>query len=142
MFEDWCGPGREVAVIGLGKSGVDVFLGDGRFTGPDTLEVGVKTLRFRKAVIATGARPAIPGIPGLTEVGFLTNESVFSLTRRPDRLAVLGGGPIGIELAQAFAQLVQHEAPVELGVTLVDVVGGDFERRHIQNADASSPLYI
>ncbi len=85
--------------------GIDVFLGDGRFTGPDTLEVNGKTLRFRKAVIATGARPGNPGIPGLEDAGFLTNETVFSLTRRPDRLAVLGGGPIGCELAQAFRRL-------------------------------------
>jgi len=94
--------------------GVDVFLGDGRFTGPDTLEVEGKRLRFRKAVIATGARPATPPIPGLEEAGFLTNETVFSLTRRPDRLAVLGGGPIGCELAQAFRRLGSEVTIVEM----------------------------
>jgi len=85
--------------------GVDVFLGNGRFTSPDAVEVDGRTLRFRKAVIATGARPVNPGIPGLDDAGFLTNETVFSLTRRPDRLAVLGGGPIGCELSQAFRRL-------------------------------------
>jgi len=85
--------------------GVDVFLGEGHFSGPDTLEVGGKTLRFKKAIIATGTRPSDPSIPGLAEAGFLTNETVFSLTERPRRLAVLGGGPIGSELAQAFRRL-------------------------------------
>lgn len=85
--------------------GVDVFLGSARFTGTDSLEVEGKTLRFAKGVIASGARPANPGIPGLVEAGYLTNETVFSLTTKPDRLAVIGGGPIGCELSQAFARL-------------------------------------
>jgi pyruvate/2-oxoglutarate dehydrogenase complex dihydrolipoamide dehydrogenase (E3) component len=85
--------------------GVDVFLGEGRFSGPDTIEVAGKSLKFKKAVIATGTRPVRPAIEGLTEAGFLTNETVFSLTERPRRLAVIGGGPIGCELAQAFRRL-------------------------------------
>src|SRR5262245_45329092 len=85
--------------------GVDVFLGSGRFSGPDTIAVDGKTLRFRKAVLATGARAARPPIPGLGDTGFLTNETVFKLTELPRRLAVLGAGPIGCELAQAFARL-------------------------------------
>jgi pyruvate/2-oxoglutarate dehydrogenase complex dihydrolipoamide dehydrogenase (E3) component len=84
--------------------GVDVFLGEGRFTGPDTLEVAGKTLRFTRAVIATGARAAKLPIPGLAEAGYLTNETVFSLTQLPRRLAVIGAGPIGCELSQAFAR--------------------------------------
>jgi pyruvate/2-oxoglutarate dehydrogenase complex dihydrolipoamide dehydrogenase (E3) component len=84
--------------------GVDVFLGQGHFTGHDRVEVAGHTLRFRKAVIATGARPVQPPIPGLAEAGFLTNETVFSLTALPKRLAVLGAGPIGCELVQAFAR--------------------------------------
>jgi pyruvate/2-oxoglutarate dehydrogenase complex dihydrolipoamide dehydrogenase (E3) component len=84
--------------------GVDVFLGEGRFAGDDTIEVGGKILRFRKAVIATGARATALPIPGLTEAGFLTNETVFALTELPRRLAVIGAGPIGCELAQAFAR--------------------------------------
>ena len=85
--------------------GVDVFLGEGHFTGRDTIEVDGKTLRFSKAVIATGARAAAPPIPGLAEAGYLTNETVFSLTERPGRLAVIGAGPIGSEMSQAFRRL-------------------------------------
>jgi pyruvate/2-oxoglutarate dehydrogenase complex dihydrolipoamide dehydrogenase (E3) component len=88
----------------LRELGIDVFLGEGRFAGPEILEVGGVPLAFRRALISTGARPAIPGLPGLGEVGFLTTESVFSLTDLPRRLAVLGGGPAGCELAQAFAR--------------------------------------
>jgi pyruvate/2-oxoglutarate dehydrogenase complex dihydrolipoamide dehydrogenase (E3) component len=85
--------------------GVDVFLGDGRFTSDQSIEVGGKTLRFKKAAIATGARATSPSIPGIEEAGYLTNETVFSLTDRPNRLAVIGGGPIGCELAQTFQRL-------------------------------------
>ncbi|MEM9154512.1 MAG: mercuric reductase [Cyanobacteria bacterium P01_F01_bin.33] len=86
-------------------AGVDMYLGSARFTGPDTLEVGGQTLRFKKAVITTGARAVRPRIEGIEDVGYLTNETVFSLTERPRRLAVIGGGPIGCELAQAFQRL-------------------------------------
>ena len=85
--------------------GVDVFLGGGHFAGPDTIEVDDKTLRFKKAMIATGSRPAHPPIEGLAEAGYITNETAFSLTERPARLAVIGGGPIGCELSQAFQRL-------------------------------------
>jgi len=85
--------------------GVDVFLGHARLTGPTSLEVGGKILHFKKAVIATGARAVHLPIKGLGEAGFLTNETVFSLTERPSRLAVIGGGPIGCEMAQAFHRL-------------------------------------
>ncbi|MEO1133621.1 MAG: mercuric reductase [Cyanobacteria bacterium J06639_1] len=85
--------------------GVDMYLGSARFTGPDTLEVGGQTLRFKKAVITTGARAVRPRIEGIEDVGYLTNETVFSLTERPKSLAVIGGGPIGCELAQAFQRL-------------------------------------
>ena len=84
--------------------GVDVFLGDGRFVGPAAIAVDGAALSFRKAVIATGARATAPPIPGLAETGFLTNETVFALTALPPRLAVIGAGPIGCELAQAFAR--------------------------------------
>jgi pyruvate/2-oxoglutarate dehydrogenase complex dihydrolipoamide dehydrogenase (E3) component len=84
--------------------GIDVFLGDGRFTAPDAVEVDGRRLSFRRAVIATGARAAVPPIPGLAEAGYRTNETIFNLTVLPRRLAVLGCGPIGCELAQAFAR--------------------------------------
>lgn len=87
------------------KLGVDIFLGAAHFSGPDTIEVQGQKLHFKKAVIATGARAAELEIPGLAETGYLTNETVFSLTERPRRLAVIGGGPIGCELAQAFGRL-------------------------------------
>ena len=84
--------------------GIDVFLGEGRFSRPDALEVAGVKLRFRRALVATGARSAVPDLPGLADFGYLTNESIFSLTDLPRRLAVVGGGPIGCELAQAFAR--------------------------------------
>lgn len=94
--------------------GVDVFLGRGRFVAPDCLAVEGKRLFFAKAAICTGARAAAPEIPGLAEAGYLTNETLFALTELPPRLAVIGGGPIGCEMAQAFARfgsrisLIQH----------------------------------
>ena len=84
--------------------GVDVFIGEARFTGPDAVAVGDTTLRFARAAVCTGARAAVLPIPGLAEAGCLTNETVFSLTELPPRLAVIGAGPIGCELAQAFAR--------------------------------------
>ena len=75
--------------------GIDVFIGDGKFVDGSTIEVGGTRLEFKKAVIATGARAAMLPIPGLAEIGALTNESVFSLTELPKRLIVIGGGPIG-----------------------------------------------
>ena len=84
--------------------GVDVFLGQGTFTGPNRIDAAGQTLEFSRGVIATGARAAVPPVPGLEEVEYLTNESVFSLTERPGRLGVIGAGPIGCEMAQAFAR--------------------------------------
>ena len=75
--------------------GVDVFLGQAAFTGRDTITVGGQTLRFARAVIATGSRAHHPPIPGLAEAGVLTNENVFALTELPRRLAVIGAGPVG-----------------------------------------------
>lgn len=82
--------------------GVDVFLGHGVFTGPNTIEVGGETLNFARAVIATGGTASIPPIPGLKEAPILTNANVFNLTELPRRIAVIGSGPIGLELAQCF----------------------------------------
>ncbi len=85
--------------------GVDVFLGEGRFVAKDAVEVEGQRLTFSRAVIATGTRPALPPVPGLTEVEYVTHESVFTLTALPRRLVVIGAGPIGCELAQAFRRL-------------------------------------
>jgi pyruvate/2-oxoglutarate dehydrogenase complex dihydrolipoamide dehydrogenase (E3) component len=82
--------------------GIDVFIGSARFTGEDTVEVGGETLRFKKAVVATGGTAAVPPIPGLDQAPYLTNATVFNLTALPKRLGVIGAGPIGMELAQAF----------------------------------------
>lgn len=82
--------------------GADVFLGSARFTGKNTVEVAGQTLEFSKALISTGSRPAEIPLPGLAEAGYLTNETIFSLTELPQRLAVIGTGPIGSEMAQAF----------------------------------------
>lgn len=84
--------------------GVDLYIGKGSFVSPDTVEVAGASLHFSKAVICSGARAAVPPIPGLTETEHLTNETVFSLTELPPRLAVIGAGPIGCELAQAFCR--------------------------------------
>jgi pyruvate/2-oxoglutarate dehydrogenase complex dihydrolipoamide dehydrogenase (E3) component len=88
----------------LSSTGVDVFLGEAHFTASDTLSVDGTKLRFRKGLVATGARPDTPSIPGLVEAGYLTNENVFDLTELPRRLLVIGGGPLGCELAQAFCR--------------------------------------
>jgi pyruvate/2-oxoglutarate dehydrogenase complex dihydrolipoamide dehydrogenase (E3) component len=86
------------------RLGVDVFFGSARFSGRDRVRVDGTELVFRKAVVATGARPAIPPIDGLAETGYLTNETIFALTELPRRLGVIGAGPIGCEMAQAFAR--------------------------------------
>lgn len=97
----------------LRAAGIDVFFGDARFIAPDQLRVGESSLRFVSCLVATGARAAIPAVPGLREAGALTNEELFALSERPDRLVVLGAGVIGCEMAQAFARLGSE-------VTLVD----------------------
>jgi len=94
--------------------GVDVFLGEGRFVNSDTIAVGETQLRFRRAVIATGTRAAALPIPGLAEAGYLTNETVFTLMELPQRLAVIGAGPIGCELAQAFARFGSQVVVLEV----------------------------
>jgi pyruvate/2-oxoglutarate dehydrogenase complex dihydrolipoamide dehydrogenase (E3) component/uncharacterized membrane protein YdjX (TVP38/TMEM64 family) len=86
------------------KLGVDVFIGNGRFVSPEAVEVDGKYLYFDRAVIATGARAAELPVPGLAEAGYFTNETIFTLTELPRRIAVIGAGPIGCELAQSFAR--------------------------------------
>ncbi|MBM79480.1 MAG: mercuric reductase [Planctomycetaceae bacterium] len=86
------------------RDGVDMFIGEATFEDSNTIRVGDKRLKFKNAVICTGARAKAPAIPGLEEAGYLTNETVFSLAELPKRMAVIGAGPIGSELAQAFAR--------------------------------------
>ncbi len=85
--------------------GVDVFFGQASFRDSSTIEVDGTPIQFKRAVIATGARAAAPPIKGLDDVDYLTNESVFSLTELPKRFGIIGAGPIGTEMAQAFARL-------------------------------------
>ena len=94
--------------------GVDVILGDGRFVAPDVFEVDGRRLTGRSFVLATGSRAAVPPIPGITDVPYLTNETVFDLREPVPALVVIGAGPIGCELAQAFRRLGSE-------VTVVDV---------------------
>lgn len=93
--------------------GIDVFIGGGRFVDAHTVEVAGERLVFKKAVIATGARAAAPPIPGLEAISYLTNETIFSLTELPKRLAVIGAGPIGCEMAQSFARFGSEVLLVE-----------------------------
>ena len=97
----------------LRGAGVDVFFGDAGFVDRRSVGVADRRLRFRRAVIATGSRPAVPPIEGLDTVPLLTNESIFELREQPRRLLVIGAGPIGCELGQAFARLGSS-------VTLID----------------------
>jgi pyruvate/2-oxoglutarate dehydrogenase complex dihydrolipoamide dehydrogenase (E3) component len=97
----------------LSAAGVDVYFGDARFSGRSAVAVDGRTLAFRRAVIATGGRPAVPQIPGLRDTPYLTSETLFALTEQPRHLAIVGAGPIGCEMAQAFARLGSE-------VTLID----------------------
>lgn len=99
--------------------GVDVYRGAAAFTTRGTVNVDGRELSCRKAVICTGARAAVPDIPGLHATGFLTNENLFTLTQLPPRLAVIGGGPIGCEMAQAFARLGSQVTLYEAGGRLL-----------------------
>ncbi len=101
--------------------GVDVIFGEGRFVAPNVFEVGGRRLTAKNFVVATGSRPAIPPIPGLDTVPYLTNETVFALREQVPSLVVVGGGPIGCELAQAFQRLGSE-------VTVVDMAPGALPR--------------
>jgi pyruvate/2-oxoglutarate dehydrogenase complex dihydrolipoamide dehydrogenase (E3) component len=123
------------AVQVVAANGVDVYLGHTRFTKPNAVMVDGHELRFDKAVIATGSRPAAPTIEGLREGEYLTNETVFSLTELPRRLLVLGGGPLGCELAQAFRRLGSEVDLVHSGDNLLpkdEPEAGELLRRELE----------
>lgn len=93
--------------------GVDIFFGAARFARANTLLVNDVSLTFKKALIATGARPRIPNIPGLDRMDYRTSATIFDMTALPKRLVVIGGGPLGCELAQAFCRLGSHVTIVQ-----------------------------
>jgi pyruvate/2-oxoglutarate dehydrogenase complex dihydrolipoamide dehydrogenase (E3) component len=107
------------SVARLERDGVEVVSGQARFEGPGVVVVDQRRLRYRKAIIATGSRPLLPPILGLAEAGPLTSDTVWDLSRRPESLAVLGGGAIGCELAQAFARLGSRVVLIEAGERLL-----------------------
>lgn len=99
--------------------GVEVIQGTARVKSPFEVEVNGRTLTTRSIIIATGAQPLVPPIPGLEEVGYLTSDTLWELREKPRRLVVLGGGPIGCELAQAMARLGVEVALVEMAPRLL-----------------------
>jgi pyruvate/2-oxoglutarate dehydrogenase complex dihydrolipoamide dehydrogenase (E3) component len=103
----------------LAGSGVDVLLGGASFVDGHTLQTGEGRITAKYVLIATGSRPAVPQIPGLAETGYLTNEDVFDLSDLPRRLAVIGGGPISVELAQAFRRLGSQVTILQRGPRLI-----------------------
>ena len=95
--------------------GVKVIRGTARFVDRSTVEVGGERIQARRFVLATGSSPSVPGIPGLETVRFLTNETIFDLSAAPSRLVIVGGGPIGVELAQAYRRLGAEVTILEAG---------------------------
>ena len=93
--------------------GVDVVLGEARVISPWHVQVDEKIISTRKIILATGATPLIPKIEGLESLPFLTSENLWSLRKRPDRLVVIGGGPIGVELSQTFRRLGSQVTQIE-----------------------------
>lgn len=101
------------------KLGVECLQAEARVTGPHSVMVNGKTLSARAIVVATGARPLVPPIPGLDKVHYLTSDTLWGLKKLPKRLVVLGGGPIGCEMAQAFARLGSQVTLVEMAPQLL-----------------------
>jgi pyruvate/2-oxoglutarate dehydrogenase complex dihydrolipoamide dehydrogenase (E3) component len=99
--------------------GVECLTGEARITSPYTVEVNGRVLTTRSIIIATGASPFVPPIPGLKEAGYLTSDTLWELRDKPDRLVVLGGGPIGAEMTQAFARLGCQVTQVEMAPRLM-----------------------
>jgi pyruvate/2-oxoglutarate dehydrogenase complex dihydrolipoamide dehydrogenase (E3) component len=103
----------------LAREGIEVLRGRAVFTSPREVSIGGRPLRARAFVVATGSQPPDPPVPGLAEAGYLTNETIFGLSELPKRLAVLGGGPVGCELAQAFARFGSQVTVIEAAARLL-----------------------
>jgi pyruvate/2-oxoglutarate dehydrogenase complex dihydrolipoamide dehydrogenase (E3) component len=116
----------------LAREGIEVLRGRAVFTSPHEVSVGGRALRARAFVVATGSQPSVPPVPGLAGTGYLTNETIFGpgelLGELPGRLAVLGGGPVGCELAQAFARLGSHVTVIEAAPRLLPTADPDASR--------------
>ena len=111
--------GRTDSAQRIAADGIDLFFGTARFVGVDTVDVDGLRLRFKKALIATGSRAVLPTLPGLDAAGYLTNETLFDLTELPASVLVIGGGPVGCELAQALCRfgcrtIIAHSQPLFL----------------------------
>jgi pyruvate/2-oxoglutarate dehydrogenase complex dihydrolipoamide dehydrogenase (E3) component len=123
------------SAVRLRDAGVAVFFGEGRFLDASTVGIDETRLRFRRAVIATGGRPAAPAIPGLDTVPYLTNETVFDLRELPQRLVVIGAGPIGCEIGQAFARFGSVVTVLDQAKQLLpreDPMAAHILRRHLE----------
>jgi pyruvate/2-oxoglutarate dehydrogenase complex dihydrolipoamide dehydrogenase (E3) component len=118
----------------LAGLGIDVFLGQARFTSPETVDVEGNKLRFSRAILATGARASLPEFTGIAETPYYTNETIFSLTARPRHLVIIGAGPVGCELAHAFRRL---GSAVSLVTSTDEILWGDdasrVVRRHFEH---------
>ena len=112
---------------GTTNAGAHVFQGFGTFTGPNTIDVGGTTLKFKKAVIATGGRPMIPPVPGLDQAPYTTNEILFNLQTLPPRMVILGAGVIALEMAQCFALFGSQVTVLQRSSRLFESKHGDQE---------------
>ncbi len=115
------------------KLGVDCYEGEARILSPYEIQINGKTLTTNNIIVATGARPFVPPIDGLEQVDFLTSDSVWKLREQPQRLLVLGGGPIGSELAQAFHRLGSQVTIVERSASVLSREDGDISQRVMQS---------
>ena len=111
--------GRADSAQAIAADGIDLFFGTARFVSVDTVDVDGLRLRFKKALIATGSRALLPTLPGLDDAGYLTNETLFDLTELPASVLVIGGGPVGCEVAQALCRfgcrtIIVHSQPLFL----------------------------
>ncbi len=120
--------------------GVDVIQGTARLVSPWEVEVDGRRLSARAIVLATGAEPLVPQLPGLADSGYLTSDTLWDLEQLPERLVVLGGGPIGCELAQAFARLGSQVTVVEMSERVLpreDADAGELLTRHLREEGVS-----
>jgi dihydrolipoamide dehydrogenase len=110
------------------KLGVNVIQGEAKITSPFTIEVNGKVLTTKNIIIATGARPFVPRMPGLDNIDYLTSDNLWNLQELPKHLIVLGGGPIGCELAQTFARLGSQVTQVQRGVRIMPREDEEFSK--------------